>query len=445
MKTSAPPWSAATRVARSCTILLAATFAAACAEEASPPDDEAPPCNGDVGLNLPDGFCATVFAENLGRARHMAVTPSGDLFVAVLGTRDGGAGHVVALRDADGDGRAERKEIFGTEGGNGIAYQDNVLYVALNDRILRYTVPDGQLRPDGAPYEVVTDMPADGDHDRKTVVIDGDGDLFVNIGSGSNSCQVQDRVRHSPGIDPCPELDIRAGIWKFDGETIEQTLADGSRYAMGIRNANAMAIDHTGQLWAAQNGRDQLYQHWPFLYSPADDERLPSEEILRVDQSDDFGWPYCYHDAALDEKVLAPEYGGNGYIIGRCESVEEPYAILPAHWAPLGMHFYQGELFPERYQGGLFVANHGSRFEPNADDPPGYNVVFYPRAEGELLRRYETFADGFAGDERPLPASAEHRPVALAESPGGALYISDDQGGTIYKVFYRGPREVEKH
>jgi glucose/arabinose dehydrogenase len=419
--------------------LLAAALASACGEEPAP-DDDFVPCNGESGLRLPEGFCATVFAEGLGRARHMAVTPSGDVFVAVQGV-GGRPGRIVALRDENRDGVADRKEMFGTRGGNGIAWHDNVLYFAQDDRILRYTVPDGELRPIDDALVAVSGLPVDGDHDSKSVVIGDDGEMFVNMGSASNSCQVDNRARQSPGIDPCPELDYRAGIWRFDADAIGQTPADGQRYATGIRNANALALNEAGVLWAAQNGRDQLYENWPLRYSPDDDRRLPSEEIFRIREGADYGWPYCYHDAELDEKVLAPEYGGNGYTIGRCAAVEEPYATLPAHWAPLGMHFYEGGLFPERYEGGLFVANHGSRFDPQAQNPPGYDVVFFPANEGGVLgRSYETFADGFAGGDRPLPDAARHRPVGLAEAPNGSLYISDDRGGRIWQVFYRGKR-----
>jgi glucose/arabinose dehydrogenase len=418
--------------------LLSVTLASACGDEPTPAVPG--PCNGESGLQLPEGFCATVFADGLGRARHITVTPAGDVFVAVLDAADGGSGHVVALRDEDGDGVADRKERFSGRGGNGIAWRDNVLYFAQDDRILRYTLPDGALRPTDGAVVAVSGLPVNGDHDRKSVAIGDDGELFVNIGSASNACQVENRERQSPGIDPCPELDYRAGIWRFDADAIGQTLADGQRHATGIRNANALALDEDGALWAAQLGRDQLYDNWPLLYAPSADERLPSEEIFRVAEGADYGWPYCYHDAELDEKVLAPEYGGNGTVIGRCEAVEEPDAILPAHWSPLGMHFYQGSLFPARYLGGMFVANHGSRFAPQARNPPGYDVVFFPATDDGISQRYETFADGFAGDERPLPEAAVHRPVGLAEAPDGSLYISDDHGGRIWRVFYRGVR-----
>jgi glucose/arabinose dehydrogenase len=417
---------------------LVVLLASACPEpiDGDPVGVECAEDNGSI--TLPPGFCATVFADGLGRARHITVSPSGDVFVAIADGIDGTPGGVVALRDEDADGVADRRARFAGRGGNGIAWHDGSLYFAQNDRILRYRMPSGRLVPDQAPVVMVSGLPADGNHVAKTVVVADDGDLFVNIGSASNACQVQDRVDGSPGIDPCPELATRAGIWVFDGDTTNQTQADGWRFATGVRNANAMALDPFGALWAAINGRDQLFDNWPELFSEADDRRLPSEEIVRVAFDADYGWPYCYHDAVRDEKVLAPEYGGNGSVVGRCADAAAPQAVLPAHWAPLGMTFYRGQQFPARYRGGMFIANHGSRFDPQAPTPPGYNVVFIPASFSAVRGAYERFAEGFAGDGRPLPQEAEHRPVGLAEAPDGSLYITDDHGGRIWRVFYQG-------
>jgi glucose/arabinose dehydrogenase len=419
-------------------VLLLAFLASAC------PSEEAPGvvCAEDNGsLELPDGFCATVFADEVGRARHIAVTPSGDVYIAISNEFGSDSpGGIMALRDEDGDGVADRRERFAEGGGNGITWRDGMLYLAQDDRILRYRLPDGTLLPSGSPDVIVSGLPGVGGHIFKSVEVDDDGNLFVNIGSPSNACQVDDRQLESPGLDPCPELATRAGIWRFDADTIGQTQADGERYATGIRNANALAFDPQGTLWAAQNGRDQLYENWPQLYTPEDEQRLPSEEIFRITEGADYGWPYCYHDAALDQKVLAPEYGGNGTIIGRCAAVEEPDAVLPAHWAPLSMDFYEGNQFPARYRGGMFIANHGSWHDPSAVQPPGYNVVFIPVSNGEVLGGYERFAEDFAGEGRPLPEQAEHRPVGVTEAPDGSLYISDDWGGRVWRVYYRGNR-----
>jgi len=397
-------------------------------------------CADDNGsIVLPEGFCATIFADNLGRARHMAVTPSGDLLVAVGNPLepDGPTGQVVTLRDGNSDGVSDIRALFGDVGGNGIAWWDGFLYLAQDNQVLRYPLADGELLPTGDPEAIVVGLPDTGDHTAKTIVITDEGELFVNIGSASNSCQVENRALASPGIDPCEELDVRAGVWRFDASTPGQDQASGVRFATGVRNANALALHpETGDLWAAQNGRDQLFENWPDLFTADDDLRLPAEELLPLIEGADYGWPYCYFDAELGDKVLAPEYGGNGIAIGRCEDAIEPAAVLPAHWAPLGIHFYRGDQFPERYRGGAFIANHGSRFEPEAVDPPGYDVVFVPFDDGTPTDAYEVFAEDFAGEGRPLPEAAEYRPVGLAESPDGSLYISDDVTGRIWRVTY---------
>lgn len=397
-------------------------------------------CDHDNGgIALPNGFCASLYATDLAAPRHMAVTPAGDLYVAIKPGEDRNT-RFVALRDSDGDGRAdERIEVEG-EGGNGIAWRDDKLYFATNSAVLRYDAPSGTLAPSEQATTIVQGLPDTGDHPYTTVVV-VDDTLYVNVGSASNSCQQDNRVQGSPGLDPCPELDTRAGVWKFSASETEQSQADGERFATGTRNTNALAWnDSVDALYAAKNGRDQLHEHWPDLYTEEQGQMLPSEEILRLESGEDYGWPYCYHDPMLGEKVLAPEYGGDGTTIGRCADVQEPIAALPAHWAPLGMVFYDAQLFPEMYRGGMFLANHGSRFAPNAQgDLPGYNVVFWELDDsGDPVGQFVEFADGFAGDARPLPEQAEHRPVGLAVGPDGALFISDDQGGTIWRVLYTG-------
>jgi glucose/arabinose dehydrogenase len=248
------------------------------------------------------------------------------------------------------------------------------------------------------------------------------------------------RELESPGVDPCPELDVRAGVWRFDADTLGQTPMDGERFVSGTRNLVAIALHpENGDLYAVNNGRDQLFENWPDLYTMEDDEVLPAEEIIRLRDGEQYGWPYCYFDPRMEMLVLAPEYGGDQSAPGRCALLSGPIADYPAHWAPLGMHFYRGSMFPEHYRRGVFVAFHGSRFAPMAmGDLPGYNVIFQP-FDGDLpATGFEEFADGFAGKGRPLPEMAAHRPVGLAEGPDGSLYISDDHGGRIYRIFYTG-------
>jgi glucose/arabinose dehydrogenase len=407
-------------------------------------------CDPDnAGLTLPPGFCALVVAENVGRARHLAVTRSGDIYVAVNPARDGSdPGRLIALRDTDRDGRADVvTPILNDLGGNGVALHPSgfFLYFAANDRILRFFVVPGRLLPIGPPVTVVRGLPATGDHVSKTVVLDGGFGMFVNIGSASNACQVENRVPFSPGIDPCPELGVRAGVWRFNAFLPNQTQAHGSRFAKGLRNMVALAVQPgEGDLWGVQNGRDQLFELWPDRYTPEDDREAPTEEVVRIDRGYDNGWPYCYEDprlAAGRRKVLAPEYGGDGEEEGRCDRVREARLGFPAHWAPLSMLFYTGRQFPSPFRNDVFVAFHGARF-PGPAEGPGYNVSRIRFQNGRPVAR-EVFADGFAGGN-PDPELARDRPVGLAVGPDGSLYVSSDkvdengQGGRIFRILFRG-------
>jgi len=437
---------------RGLTGITLAGLTTACADPVSPPGapDSAQlgrvrtqssiECDPDnAGLTLPSGFCALAVAKNVGRARHMAVRPNGDLYVAIDNGPGGAVGGILALRDADGDGRPEIQQRFGDTGGNGIAWGEGQLYFAPNDRVIRYDFTGDELVPISTPVVVVSGLPVGGDHQRKTVVLDGKGGMFVNHGSASNSCQLANRQLESPGIDPCPELAVRAGVWRFSATAVGQTAASGERWATETRNMNALAINPAdGQLYGAQNGRDQLFENWPSLFDERDDALLPGEELFRLDRGKAYGWPYCYWDGIRNTKVLSPEYGGDGREVGRCASREEPLADYPAHWAPLGMTFYRGDAFGNKYEGGLFIAFHGSRFDPRLQPAgPGYNVVFVKWQNGKPAGSFETFADGFAAGNAS-PTGAAHRPVSVAEAPDGSLYISDDKGGWIYRVIRTG-------
>jgi glucose/arabinose dehydrogenase len=158
--------------------------------------------------------------------------------------------------------------------------------------------------------------------------------------------------------------------------------------------------------------------------------------MLRIEEGDDFGWPYCYYDGQLERKVLAPEYGGDGEVTGRCAEKKDPVAYFPGHWGPHAIIFYEADAFPEHYRGGAFIAFHGSW---NRAPLPqgGYNVVFLPFANGEPGGDWEVFADGFAGAD-VSPSGAAHRPAGLAVGPDGALYVSDDSGGRIWRIVHAG-------
>ncbi|MGH7547188.1 MAG: PQQ-dependent sugar dehydrogenase [Gemmatimonadales bacterium] len=397
------------------------------------PSAVSPACDPDNGgITLPAGFCALVVADQVGPARHLAVAPNGDLFVAIEAR--GGRGGVLALRDTSADGKADVQERFGTDGGTGIALGRDVLYFSTSTTVFRFPIAAGRLTPTGAAQIIVRDLPAEGSHRAKSLALSPDRrTLFVNIGSPSNSCQVADRSAESPGKDPCPELATRAGVWRFDANEPNQT-QDGKRFATGIRNAVGLGFDPGGGLWATQHGRDQLGQNWGRLFTLEQSAEKPSEELLHVREGDDFGWPYCYHDPELRHRVLAPEYGGDGKKVERCAQKMEPALAFPAHWAPNGLLFYTATQFPAAYRRGVFITFHGS-WNRAPLPQQGFHVVFVPFKEGKPAGAYQTFADGFRPESGDGP---QHRPVGVAQGPDGSLYITDDAAGRIWRVMYKG-------
>lgn len=437
------------RRSRLCAVSLGAlaTFATAGSVMAQNRNGASPPCpGGDAGLTLPRGFCATVFADNIGHARHMAVAPDGVVYVNTWSGRYYGkskppaGGFLVALRDADGDGRAEIVKRFGEtpvgggSGGTGVALFDNALYAEEGDRILRYSLPKGDVPSDA--QVVVSGLPLTGDHPMHPFAIDAQGNLYVASASATDSCQAQNRMPESPGLDPCRELETRAGIWRYDARAVGQKFSPAARFATGIRNADGIAIDGN-RIYATQHGRDQLSENWPKLYAREQGPELPAEELIEVKQGADYGWPYCYYDQAQQKLVLAPEYGGDGgKAVGVCAEKQGPLAAFPAHWAPNDLAVYRGGKFPAGYDGGFFIAFHGS-WNRSPFPQGGYNVVFQAMSEGKPKGDFIVFADGFAGKTK-APGAAAHRPSGVAVGPDGALYVSDDVGGRIWRIVFHG-------
>lgn len=401
------------------------------------------PCDeGNVGLTLPTGFCATLFADKVGTTRHLTVLPNGDVLVNVQAGRGGGEsqmgvgkdGGLVLLRDQNGDGHADVIEKVAPSNGTEVAVANGHVYVTDRNNVVRF--PMAGDRPDASkPDTVIMNMPTGG-HVAYNFVVDGKV-LYLNVGSRTNSCQEKDRQNKSPGVDPCIELDSRAGIWQFDATKSRQTAADGQRFATGIRNAVSLVMNPNDRtLYATQHGRDQLFQNWGFTQEQS--AEWPAEELFRITKGDDFGWPYCFFNPEEKHKVLAPEYGGDGRQVGRCADKKAPVFAFPGHWAPNAMLFYTATQFPPRYRSGAFVAFHGSW---NRAPLPqgGFNVVFLPmnkdKAAGD---KFEVFAEGFAGPGGTPTAQGLHRPTGLAQAPDGSMYVSDDNGGRIYKISYKG-------
>ena len=390
-----------------------------------PGSGAAPPCAPDNGgLTLPDGFCATVIADGVGQVRHLAVAPNGDLYAATTGGLIHGG--VAAFRDRDGDGIPDERATFGPRGGNDVAVHDGHLYLALQDRVIRWPLAGARLEPDGIPETIVGDLPDDGDHGEKTLAFPGGDVMLVKIGSATNSCQRANRLPRSPGKDPCKELERHAGIWRFSASRAKQRFADGQRWATGLRNAEALTVEPgSGTVWAAVHGRDQLGDNWGF--SPEANANNPGEELVRLAEGDDIGWPYCYYSNDAHRKVLAPEYGGDGRAVGRCASAKNPTMSFPGHWAPMSLAFYPGTRFGAAYTGGMFVAFHGS-WNRAPLPQQGFRVVFVPFADGKPSGQYGTFA---------TMRGERFRPVGLAVGKDGALFVSSDDNRKIWRIVRR--------
>lgn len=417
-------------IALACVLGLAACKKAEAPQEPAP---SRPDTTTSAGLTLPLGFTAEVIHDGVGRARHIAVRDNGDIYVRLKQAPDGEG--IVALRDADGDGRYETEARFGIGVGTGIEVAGEHLYFSTNDEVYRQRLTDS-LVPEGAPERIVTGLLNDPQHEAKTLALDGAGALFVNVGAPSNACQVQDRTPGSPGQNPCALLEYSGGVWRFDAGTTDQTPTQGgARFATGIRHAVAIAWNADASApFIVMHGRDQLDQLFPDLYSAQQNAELPAEELHALSQGGDYGWPYTYVDPKTKRRMKAPEYGGDGKTEAEAGRYPDPLMAFPAHWAPNDLIFHSGKGLPERYRGGAFIAFHGSwnRFpEPQG----GYNVVFVPFANGKPAGEWEVFADGFAGTGNvKTPRDAAARPMGLAEGPDGSLFIVDSVKGKLWRV-----------
>src|SRR5271163_4112563 len=204
--------------------------------------------DNDTGLKLPAGFCATIFADGIGHARHLVVAANGVVYVNTWSGRYYGndtphaGGFLVALQDTSGAGKANVNQRFGETvetggaGGTGIGLYKDGLFAEINDKIVRYPLSAGSIVPQGPAAPIVTGMPLTGDHPMHPFKIDSDGSLYIDVATATNACQAQNRTPQSRGIDPCTELETRGGIWRYDANKTGQAFSPAERFATGIRN-----------------------------------------------------------------------------------------------------------------------------------------------------------------------------------------------------------------
>jgi glucose/arabinose dehydrogenase len=346
-------------------------------------------------LEVPQGFTVEEVAGGLARPRFMALDPADGSLVVASDAR----GEVLRLRDGDGDGRYETRQVVadGLPFAHSVAFHEGALYAAAEDRVARLSDfgPDGRagrVEPvvGGLPTAPIDNAAA---HRSRTILFGPDGRLYISVGSSCDLCEEGDPRRAAV---------LRANA---DGSGLEV-------FATGLRNSVGIAFrPYTSELWGMDMGRNFLGPD------------LPPEELNRIEQGRSYGWPYCYGD-----RVPNPEFADPG----RCAGTEAPRRTFPAHWAPLGIVFYQGLSFPPAYQGDALVAFHGSAGDQTGGQRAGYVVTRVRFRDGEPVAE-EPLVRGFVSGGRPWA-----RPAGLLELPDGSLLVSDDFGGRIFRVKDKG-------
>ena len=395
-------------------------------------------------LFLPEGFSYEIYVDSIGeKVRHMAVSENGVLYGKFR--RQSKKGVLVGIQDIDGDGKYDSLLKFGNyhmpqkgSYSTGARIFDGYLYYSNHLNVYRVKLENDKIVPSHEPERIVIDDHEHGSHEHiaKPIAFDNKGNIYVPFGSPNNACQNPKRTPQIPGQNPCPDLIKHAGVWKFDANKSNQTQEDGELYATGLRSIVAMDWNsYDNSLYAVVHGRDDLSRLWPNHFNTWESAILPSEEFVKIDKGDNYGWPFCYYDQIKNKKVLAPEYGGDGEVVGICNNFNDPLVGFPGHWAPNDLVFYKGEHFPERYKNGAFIAFHGST---NRIPYPqsGYFVAFIPFINGKF-GEFEVFADGFAGIDPIINTrDAMFRPMGIAFSNDGSMFISDSREGRIWKIKY---------
>lgn len=342
---------------------------------------------GGPKLKVPPGFAIDVFADKVGSVRFMAVDPAGTLLVS-----EPSAGRVLALPDKNGRGKADSVQtvVTGLDQPHGLAFHEGAFYVAETSRVQRFAYDSATMK--ATQPTLLTRLPAGGGHWTRTVVFGPDGLMYVSVGSSCNVCRESDKRR--------------AAVLRFHADGSGETI-----FASGLRNAVGLAFHPTtGVLWATVNERD-----WR-----GDD--VPPDYVTELREGAAHGWPDCM---TVRGRVITDTSFAKG---ATCDKVTPPTVEIQAHSAPIGLAFYTGTQFPEEYRGSLFVAYRGSW---NRSLPTGYKIVRLRLRDGQPPA-VEDFATGWLEG-----TSAWGRPVDLVVGRDGALYLSDQGAGRIYRITHR--------
>ena len=381
-------------------------------------------------LKALDGFSVKEIGKDLGAVRHLTVAKNGDIYANRSVLKDGKA--ILLLKDIDNDGTIDIQKSFAELPGTGILATDNYLYASSNSGVFRYAMNENsEVIDTDNPEKIVDGLLDMGADNAKPFTIDADNNLYVTIGSWNDGCRDN---KAGTGMIPCTILDSAGGIWKFKADALNQTYADGTHYVTGIKNAVGITWNFkTNSLFATDHGRGGLHGFYPDLYTQEQDGDLPAETLYELKQGDDAGWPSSYYDPNQKKRILAPEYGGDGKKTGG-ENAVNPIMAFPAHLGPNDLLFYTGDMFPEKYKNGAFIAFHNQ--SPTLKK--GFFVAFVPFKDGKPSGDWEIFLDNFAGFDLASSegGTMQHRPCGLAQGPDGALYVCDDFGGSIFKITY---------
>jgi glucose/arabinose dehydrogenase len=340
-------------------------------------------------LNLPPGFGVSLFDAGLGSPRWIVTGPDGKLWVT-----ERGAGRVLVYEPQGGADAPQPPRVFaaGLNQPHGIDFYGGYVYIAETTRVLRIRNDNGQAA--GAPEVVIKGLPGDGGHSTRTLLFTPDNKLLVSIGSSCNVCREAD--------------ERRAAVMIYDPDG-----SNGRLYATGLRNAVGLALDpSTRQVWFTSNGRDSLGND------------VPPETIGTLRDGAFYGWPDCYGN-----KVVDTNFGGDA---ARCGQMTVAEVQAQAHSAPLGLSVLPAQGWPAPYAGSLIVAFHGSW---DRTPPTGYKLVWVPLVNGQVSGEESDFVTGF----QQANGTVWGRPVAVAVGSDGALYVTDDKAGAIYRIFRTNP------